>query len=207
MAPYAVPWVLKRFRRRHAMSIRIKTLIFCLNWSAVVFGVFSAIPTKLPPYVLPGVPTMCLAVGIFLHVAEKTRSKLPRIPFAATTLGWYALVVVLVPFALLNYYKYKHADFRDLVLGAANGNLATFWRDSPAGVFYHRKKVPLVMTVQDLDRFMQSGEKPHLIIVTRDLIPFLKLEAKNSNITPICDKGNFALYNLDVCHRSFAGKE
>lgn len=53
------------------------------------------------------------------------------------------------------------------------------------------------MTIDDLHKFVQTGEKPHLIIVTRDLIPFLKLEAKNPSISPIHDKGNFAVYNLD----------
>jgi hypothetical protein len=102
-----------------------------------------------------------------------------------------------VPAGLICYYRVKQSDFKQLVIESRGSNLATFWRDTTAGVFYHRKKVTLVRTISDLDLFLTTPGKPHLIIVTEDLIPFLRLEMRDPNLKFLVRKGKFALFNLD----------
>jgi 4-amino-4-deoxy-L-arabinose transferase-like glycosyltransferase len=197
MAPLAVQWLRKVLRQKRPLTMRAKLTIFCLSWAAINFILFSAIPTKLPTYILPIVPLSSLIIGIFLDATARQRFKGRRLPVSGIVITWYAIMAILVPTFLVQYYKHKDADFRDLVDLAGPSNLATFWRDSPAAVFYHHKKVFLVMTVEDLQNYLKTKGKPHLIIVTRDLIPFLKLEAKNPKLVSLRTKGNFAIFDVE----------
>jgi hypothetical protein len=92
----------------------------------------------------------------------------------------------------------KTIRFKQLVDTATTANLATFWRDTTAGVFYHRRKVTLVGTIEELNDYLKTPEKPHWIIVTKELIPFLQLEAKQPNLKQVMARGKFALFNLDT---------
>ena len=259
LIPFTVSYFLRRFRRRRPLSKSFRLVIFCFSWAAVCFLFFSSIKTKLPTYILPGIPLMGVFTGVLLDVYARMRSKwclryavgfmsyfalfsigeivalvlsspklgapssfalsgfiaaalaslagsvalflrreTNRFPCTAAAIFWLITVVFLTPSSLLFYYQIKHADFRDIVLGCSKVNLATFWRDTTAGVFYHRGKVTLVNTIEDLERFRRTSDRPHWIIVTSDLIPFLKLEAKNANLHCLKAKGRFALFDLDA---------
>jgi 4-amino-4-deoxy-L-arabinose transferase-like glycosyltransferase len=263
-----MPWTLllpvisglirRLFRNRRPLSARSKLFLFTLVWACVSFTFFSLIKTKLPTYVLPGVPAACICIGIALDTISKRRLQQGnsllagfalffmllaiggiaalKITYekigepsagallgfiaaiivcllAAPTLGWFltregrlpALVIVgfwttcimfAVPSSLLLFYKLKHSDLRALVLHYPDANLATFWRDTTAGVFYHRKKVPLVSTIEDLKNFRENTPGRHLVVVTRDLIPFLYLESQRHPVRCIETRGNYSVFEL-----------
>jgi hypothetical protein len=102
-----------------------------------------------------------------------------------------------VPAGIIHVYNGKHADLRRIVESAPSSNLATLWRDTSSGVFYHRQKITVVFTVEDLQKYLKTPEKPHMMVVTNDLIPFLKLEMHKGNLFPINQIGGFSLFNLD----------
>lgn len=260
LAPTAIRIVRRLFLKQRPLSDRSRLLVFSFTWALVSFTFFSLIRTKLPTYILPGVPAACIFIGIVLDTISKRRlrpgnpallsfalffatiafggiallkSSYERLqePSGSALLGFTAAVIVClcsavllaryltrskrfpalvvagcwtmsvmlaVPSSLLLFYKLKHADFREMVLHYPNANLATFWRDTTAGVFYHQKKVTLVSTIEDLRNFREKTPGPHIIIVTKDLIPFLYLESQQHAVRCIESRGNISAFDLDV---------
>jgi 4-amino-4-deoxy-L-arabinose transferase-like glycosyltransferase len=260
LAPYALALRRVFSMRKEVPTMRIKMMLFGLTGAIVYFLFFSIIKTKLPSYILPGVPFACIFIGATLDTCARIRSKWSRrytitgmisvctvsmlaflaILYLSSKYGapsrtimtlycgasivfvigfvlllmqnrekperfnpiglallWYCSLLLVVPGSLLYFYQLKQADFRRMVAAARGANLATFWRDTTAGIFYHQKKVTLVMTIEDLEKFLHTDGCPHEIIVTEDLIPFLRLEAKRPNLNPVTSSGRYYLFVLD----------
>jgi 4-amino-4-deoxy-L-arabinose transferase-like glycosyltransferase len=207
-APYAVPFTKKLLRKRKILSSRQRLLILCLSWMLVNYGIFSGIRTKLPTYILPAVPLTCVFIGAaisaFLRKSPSPRkSRSLREPWSLKNklvpilTVWTLVIAMCVPAGIIHVYNGKHADLRRIVESAPSSNLATLWRDTSSGVFYHRQKITVVFTVEDLQKYLKTPEKPHMMVVTNDLIPFLKLEMHKGNLFPINQIGGFSLFNLD----------
>jgi 4-amino-4-deoxy-L-arabinose transferase-like glycosyltransferase len=211
LSPYAIPFIKRLFKRSKSFTSRQRLLIFCLSWMVVNYTVFSVIRTKLPTYILPAVPLTCVLIGGILDTylrkyqlvqlrkesvingAQKsvhTRA----IGFASI---WCVVMALIVPLAIIHIYNGKSAALRTIVESVPESNLSTFWRDTTSGVFYHRKKITVVFTTANLNDYLKTPDKPHMMVVTEDLIPFLKLEMKNPYLVPIRDNGIFCLFNLD----------
>lgn len=76
---FAVPGFVRAVKHRHGAALR-----FCLAWIVPNWIIFEIVPTKLPHYVLPAYPALCLLAGIAVAADEDMlRSRLAR--------GFYAL--------------------------------------------------------------------------------------------------------------------
>jgi 4-amino-4-deoxy-L-arabinose transferase-like glycosyltransferase len=211
VSPYAIPFIKRLLRRGKSFTSRQRLLILCLSWMVVNYSIFSAIKTKLPTYILPAVPLTCVFIGAILDtylrkfqfarmrtnvLDNKDSRSIPNRTIALVS-TWCAVIAVAVPVAIIHVYNGKFASLRSIVESAPESNMSTFWRDTTSGIFYHQKKITVVFTIADLKSYLKTPEKPHMMIVTRDLIPFLKLEMNNANLFPIREKGDFCLFNLD----------
>ncbi|MFN3076336.1 MAG: ArnT family glycosyltransferase [Alphaproteobacteria bacterium] len=81
------PALVRAFRRRRDPAVRL-----CLAWAGPAWIVFELVPTKLPHYVLPTYPALCLLLGAGLLVLrDGTYELLSSRPAAM----WYAVWGVL----------------------------------------------------------------------------------------------------------------
>jgi hypothetical protein len=77
-------------------------------------------------------------------------------------------------------YAESHSGLQDLLelSRSANAQLATYQRLSPAADFYMKRKLPLLISVNDVDQYRKSAQKPHYILCTEDTVGRFKLLAK-----------------------------
>ena len=211
LSPYAIPLIKRLFKRGKSFTSRQRLLILCLSWMVVNYSVFSVIRTKLPTYILPAIPMTCIFIGGILDTylrkyqltqlrkksVFKGAQKSVHTTAVALVSVWCVMIALVVPLAIIHIYNGKSAALRSIVESAPESNLSTFWRDTTSGVFYHRKKITVVFTVADLNNYLSTPDKPHMMVVTKDLIPFLKLEMGHPSLHPMREKGDFCLFNLD----------
>ncbi len=186
---------------------KAKALYANLGGSALVVGVVLAVflffyrrsLEECSPLVgiggAAGALVMLLAGSLFIYFSK--RGMVSWLETRAVSLGICCSVLLATPAALMSFYNLKDRGLKDVVEAAGDANLATLWRDTTAGVFYHRKRVQLVMTVEDMSKYLASSPKPHMIVCTKDLLPFLLLESKRPRLHLVKDGGHFGLYNLD----------
>jgi 4-amino-4-deoxy-L-arabinose transferase-like glycosyltransferase len=87
---------------------------------------------------------------------------------------------LIVPSALIITYQANDAGLQDLLQlsRAANANLASYQRVSPAATFYMRQIVPNLATAEDVEAYRRSPKQPHYILCSEGNLGRFKLYFK-----------------------------
>ena len=80
-------WFQFLWKQRHQEEVGKSFLLFCLVWIAFVFLFFSAIPTKLPTYILGMSPAVAIVVAAYLEHLLSVGNRRPLVLCASLVLG------------------------------------------------------------------------------------------------------------------------
>ena len=139
-----------------SFRLKRKEFIFTSVWIFVIFGVITAVQTKLDWYILPLYPALSLSVGYYLEKIFKERN------------SKYIQALFLIVMALHTQYSdiFNHdysreikgiaADAKPIIASADIVYLYNF-HDSPAGNFYLEKKIAYL---DNLESFAERAKIP-----------------------------------------------
>jgi 4-amino-4-deoxy-L-arabinose transferase-like glycosyltransferase len=109
----AFPWSLflvgtikqtiRRFKKRFSENTQDALSIFCLLSSATIFLFFSAVPSKLPTYIIPVLPPAAVLTGIYLDTLLRS-NKAKAIFWTAPVMLALALIIPLVGYGKFSHY-------------------------------------------------------------------------------------------------------
>lgn len=82
----------------------------------------------------------------------------------------------LVPISLMAHYTHTDLPLKELLIRvvADKAQVALYMRDSPAVTFYLRRPVVEISTLLDYKKYVESGKKPHYLLVTTDVMKQMK---------------------------------
>ena len=95
--PSMIPVVRKWWQKRHVESLRIRFLFFCAAVCFTVLGGFSLLKGKLPTYILPLMPSLCLLFSAGIYTALKSTQRLYLMIAAAVTVVASIAAVFIFP--------------------------------------------------------------------------------------------------------------
>lgn len=82
----------------------------------------------------------------------------------------------LVPISLMAHYTNTDLPLKLLLIRAVQdkAQVALYMRDSPAVNFYMRRPIIEINTLLDYKKYVESGKKPHYLLVTTDVMKQMK---------------------------------
>lgn len=92
----AIPWLKSFSKRRQNLSRRQSFIVLSLVWLMFVFVFFSAIPTKLPTYIVPLCPAFAIVAGAYLETQWRLRKSRTVVMTAAAVLATTPLGLFLL---------------------------------------------------------------------------------------------------------------
>lgn len=158
LAPASVPVVRKWWQKRHCGSLRIKFLLFCGAFCITILGGFSLLKGKLPTYILPLVPSLCLILTAGINEALRAKQRL------ATMIGGATAAVASIT-AIFVFPKSIEATGSALLL--AQGLMIAYIGTSLAFI---------VAALSKHRAFALSQMITVCVLVTAILIPFVFVE-------------------------------
>lgn len=105
---------IRRFKRRFSDNNQAALTIFCLLSSATIFLFFSAVPSKLPTYIIPVLPPAAVLTGIYLDTLLRS-NKARAIIWTGPVMLIFALILPLLGFSK---FPHESAPFVPLTIVA-----------------------------------------------------------------------------------------
>jgi hypothetical protein len=86
---------------------------------------------------------------------------------------------ILVPASFCWFYQSHQLVFKHMieVVHSRNANVATLFSPVPSVIFYLRKQVPNIESVEELASFCKSGKSPHVLMASRNCFNMSELRA------------------------------
>ncbi len=106
------------WRRRHTGSERDRLLLLSASWALAVLGLFGAIKTKLPTYILPALPAVAILVGMQLDMVARS-AKFRRLLLISVPVFSGAVAVFVLKTRLHGYLRAVLTDNALLILAIA----------------------------------------------------------------------------------------
>ncbi len=176
-------------------GVSIASLLF------VSAGIMPMISDQLPQKMTDGRITLLL-IGIFtlavgwivfsFRVWQSNVEQGFRTVLCTSVVG----MAVLIPTSISVFDKIEDQPLRQLITRAheANARLSTFTRTCTAAPFYLKESVPMISNEQEYQTFLHDSDRPHWILVSKDVVPQLLVHP--GEIKLIDHKGKWSLFSL-----------
>jgi 4-amino-4-deoxy-L-arabinose transferase-like glycosyltransferase len=243
------PWTLfllpsypiyKHLWKARQWTTRQKLMVFSAAWLLFVLALFTAVPTKLPTYIVPICPAFAVIVANNLDMLLRLKRKryfqfsaglmaiaaiggailLPRLlPVSGNVSNWLLAMVAiicifqvsqflqaranhlvnalrlqcagtvficatLIPYIFCLFF-WSHQTRIDRLVARAlheNANLATLFNSVPSAVFAYNRRVEMLDSFEQVEKFANQGPSPHWLLATKNCFDMQKLNAHENMI-------------------------
>ena len=243
------PWTLfilpsypiyKHLWKARQWTKRQKLMVFSAAWLLFVLALFTAVPTKLPTYIVPMCPAFAVIIANNLDMLLRLGRKryfqfsagvmaiaaiggailLPRLlPVSGNVSNWLLGMVAiictfqvcqflqaranrlvnalrlqcvgtafvcatLIPYIFCLFFWSHQARIDRLVERALheNANLATLFNSVPSAVFAYNRRVEMLDSFEQVEKFANQGKSPHWLLATKNCFDMQKLNAHENMI-------------------------
>lgn len=176
-------WLKKVWAHRVNGTKRQSFLVFACLWLLIVLVLFSAIPTKLPTYIVPSSPALAIIVAAYLQsLLRRQTNQHSRVFYAVSCLlgVTYVSCALLVPIIFCQFYKIEQSGLANLIELAKqkHAHVATLFSPVPSLTFSIGKQVTCVNSLSELEAFCKQGPWPHFLLARNNCLKIPQLRAQ-----------------------------